>query len=1170
MERVIQATINALGFLEDGVYYPEPDCFESIRDLIRFLRNDTAMAIARRLCGERNIVRYDLVPIMKSRTTSSKLFDIALRLTINLCQPAALMFHGRYAEDKETWETYQEMERNLKNSKEAFGDVQLFKVFEKKTAAYFAQDWLNRDEETKLVVERIFALTRYILAIGDTDLDKERPPQDLNSHDQLVLAFLDSGFGKLLIKISENSTERDFHLWILEIFAMLLKQHEAKDVAEAGSIHSIEERKRQVIEMQKVVEQEAEKHLNKRRLLSSRHTAFAGSYVLKGLKAINKDNDMVVNRVIKNCTEIDYLNKRKILHRVPKNRRPFDTGNNKHLSALNVRVALRSFCMEMLQKSYSRLMCGCKDSAFSGKRSLGQDKADMHYFILMQFSLEFRRLAELSPEYIKATLSIEAFHHVQTQVDNYLERVRIERKESRIYGLRAQYALAAYKEMLLTLISILKSKNEEWEREIGLVCSHILKVEEYRDLSSCVIRKFVPGILSKTFLRNIILANHAYISLIEKFSKKGILSTVIKRRKMRKRKSRRKEKAEDIIQESRQPDWNLWDDICEELSDVIFGYCEPTVDISAIDVLLNVEDRIHQQFAMLMVQQALHQRRIADAVGIYRSARDLWPIDGIFGTNDMAPEDEFLELRAIYFVDLKEIEQNWKKCRLETYGPEVDNGSSDAVFDTELDDFDDEYEERSDESDAEAHTIEKEVDFRFDNYVAEFARIDVLKWWYIFLLADFESNTAEVNKAILKLLHRVAFDLKMAPRLYQLSLFIIFKRLGLRFKNQSINEIRKSQYLNIYQFGYHLLRRFYVDYRKIGPKLIPELLFWKGPKECYEITNGYGTFVIKEDGTKGKEILWSEELDNELRTLYEEYLLFEEKPENVDIVEYVEQGLSRPRTRRQIIRQMKLLGLRTFGARGTRRNLVGVPKSSVFMPEIIGQIHNLVEEFNSKSPSSRPGDLVNFIRNNLAEKYTRAKIIKQLQYEGIRYELSPKKKRLKQSKKLAGRRKSSEEKVDGLFKGSALLDFGCPDQRDDECEEREKHFRNKKDKSILCRSPNANDGKIPRTNSKESISNGSDVAVGNLSVQEDFKCTDGIIDSEILGHTSSKLSRDAKLDEFPADWEMKNTARDYSDDEIMLGKRDRSALRIASLPDEDNDVILKKARRKRIIASDSE
>lgn len=47
--------------------------------------------------------------------------------------------------------------------------------------------------------------------------------------------------------------------------------------------------------MQKLVQQETEKQLNKRRHMSSR-PAFAGSYILKGVKAINKDNDMVVNK----------------------------------------------------------------------------------------------------------------------------------------------------------------------------------------------------------------------------------------------------------------------------------------------------------------------------------------------------------------------------------------------------------------------------------------------------------------------------------------------------------------------------------------------------------------------------------------------------------------------------------------------------------------------------------------------------------------------------------------------------------------------------------------------------------------------------------------------------------------------------------------------------------
>uniref|UniRef100_A0A0R3RYB6 Rhodanese domain-containing protein n=1 Tax=Elaeophora elaphi TaxID=1147741 RepID=A0A0R3RYB6_9BILA len=1132
MERIIQATINALGFLEDGVYYPEPDCFESVRDLVRFLRNDTAAAIARRVCGERNIVRYDLIPIMKSPTTSDKLFDIALRLTINLCQPVSLMFAGRQPEDKETWLIYQEIEKNLRNSKEAFGDIQLFKIFEKKAAAYFAQDWLDRDEETKLLVERIFALSHYVLSIGDTDLDKERSPQDMNSHDQLVLAFLESGFGKLLVRISETSAERDFHLWILEIFSMLLKQHEAMDVVEAENIRTAEERTKQECEMQKIVQQETEEQLNKRRYISSRHSAFAGSYILRGLKAINKDNDMIVNKVIKNCNEIDHLNKRKIQRRIPKNRRPFDIETSKHISILNVRVALRSFCTEMLPKSYCRLICGCKDSAFSGKRTLGHDKADMHYFILMQFSLEFCRLAELSPEYIKASLTIEAFHHVQTQLDDYLERVRIERKEGRIYGLRAQYALAAYKELLLTLMSILKSGNEEWKREVGSACTHILRVEEYRDLSSCVIRRFMPGVFSKTFLKNIVLANHAYISLIEKFFKKGMLSTVVKRQKKRRRKPKKEGKLENIVQKSEEPDWNLWDDICEELSDAVLGYVEPTVDISAIDVLLNVDDQTHQQFAMLMVQQALQQRRIADAVGIYRSARDLWPTNGVFGTNNVEPEDEFLELRAVYFVDLKEVEANWEKCRLKTYGLElVNNTRNNALFNDGLDGFDEEYEEGSGESDVETRMVEKEINFHFDDYVTKFARVDVLKW-YIFLLADFESNTDEVNKAVLKLLHRVAFDLKMAPRLYQLSLFVIFKRLALRFKNQSIREIKKSQYFEIYQFGYHVLRRFFADYQKIGSKLIPELLFWKGPKECYEIANGYGTFEIKQDGSKGKEILWSEELDNEMRGLYEEYLLFEEKPEGVDIVEYIEQGLSRPRTRRQIIRQMKMLGLDTFGAKGIRRER-GI-KSSVFAPEIVSQIHNLIEEFNLKTPS-RSDDLVNFIRNNLAEKYTRSKIIKQLQYENVHYEPAPKKKRSKTSQKLTGRRESDEGGIDELFEGSNTLGFGYLFQSGDKREENQK--RNETNRSTICLLP-----------------------------EHDLKSIDDSTNPDIFGYTSPRSSANA------VELITTNKTRSVhnSDDEVILGKRRQSMASAASVSDEDDNSIAKKTRKKRIIRSDSE
>ncbi|VDK62201.1 unnamed protein product [Gongylonema pulchrum] len=71
---------------------------------------------------------------------------------------------------------------------------------------------------------------------------------------------------------------------------------EAKDVVEAGQMSLTEEKNKQELETRRVVAQEIEKQLDKRLCIPSRHSSFAGSYILRGMKAINKDNDMVVNK----------------------------------------------------------------------------------------------------------------------------------------------------------------------------------------------------------------------------------------------------------------------------------------------------------------------------------------------------------------------------------------------------------------------------------------------------------------------------------------------------------------------------------------------------------------------------------------------------------------------------------------------------------------------------------------------------------------------------------------------------------------------------------------------------------------------------------------------------------------------------------------------------------
>lgn len=71
----------------------------------------------------------------------------------------------------------------------------------------------------------------------------------------------------------------------------------------------------------------------------------------------------------------------------------------------------------------------------------------------------------------------------------------------------------------------------------------------------------------------------------------------------------------------------------------------------------SVNDRVLflRQFASLMVQAALRERRVADAVGLYRTARALWPFEEIFGSDKMQPEEEFIAMRVIYFSDLTQV-----------------------------------------------------------------------------------------------------------------------------------------------------------------------------------------------------------------------------------------------------------------------------------------------------------------------------------------------------------------------------------------------------------------------------------------------------------------------------------------------------------------------------------
>uniref|UniRef100_A0A914DGH5 Timeless N-terminal domain-containing protein n=1 Tax=Acrobeloides nanus TaxID=290746 RepID=A0A914DGH5_9BILA len=302
LENVVQSTISSLGYFEDGVYFREPDCFDSIRDLIRFLHQDDKKTV-RRLCTSHNLVKNDLVPIMMSKDVSEELFDAALRLTVNLCQPTLVAFGGKQPEDNEAWKLYYETpgRRNMglfPANYVAFPTVnyyiQLLSALDKIQSA--VKDWESRNERSKLLVERIIVLIRYIFALGTEGKSLAQVTElELRTRERVTHAFLTSSIPEFFVDLVHNSMEREFCLHILNIFALIVQPFKASDVAFAGKAPSAEVINKENQELQKSIEYEREKNNLKRFNLSARNF-LGGTYVVSGTKALNQQNELILQK----------------------------------------------------------------------------------------------------------------------------------------------------------------------------------------------------------------------------------------------------------------------------------------------------------------------------------------------------------------------------------------------------------------------------------------------------------------------------------------------------------------------------------------------------------------------------------------------------------------------------------------------------------------------------------------------------------------------------------------------------------------------------------------------------------------------------------------------------------------------------------------------------------
>ncbi|TMS39159.1 hypothetical protein L596_005729 [Steinernema carpocapsae] len=970
MAAIVQSTIGALGYKDNrGVYHREPDCYESVRDLITFLRNDNQKTY-RKICGTQNIVKTDLVPIMTDKSTPENLFDVALRLTINLCQPVVLVYRGEMPDSNEDWKMYMDLEANLRRSKAGFASVDFMKVLLKKIKKYFRMEWEIRSEAQKMIIERIMLLLKYALAIDSSENDKQRTSEDMNTHDRVVMAFLEAGLGPALIDIACNKYERDFHLHTLEIIALLLKEHKPVDIYRAGTE---KQREADTAQLQKAVDQEKSKLLSKKRQVGSRHSGFAGAFTVKGLKAVNKENDMVVQRVVKDANSVNHLTERKNRLKASKKECTIDKAPTTHLSSEAVRVALKNFYEILMPSAFALLLKNAKEPAF-GTQTLSNRNSDVHYFLAMRLGLEYAYLADLSFSFVEDVVTKNGFHHVQQTVFDFIDKMKVNKTEAKMIGAKSQYAVAALKELTICLNHYITKGTENIRELVKEIANDLLKLEEYRDTGFDMLKMFVPYAMPKQVLRDMVVFVHYYVRIMERSYKEGELRVVSKTAKVRSQRQNKKKAVEAEREQAETIDFlpadelvAIWDEqVAKSLTEVLNGEGTVDEDVVVIDALLKVSTKQEMSFAMLLIQRALREGDVSRAVGLHRGARELWP-EGMFGKEGINPEEEFAELREVFNSDLSVIAGEYATERAKVYETsEFIEGGGELS------------EEDSEEQD---QYLTKEINFDFKEYVIKFGRPEILRW-YSLLFADYDKNPSEVNKCILKMMHRIAFDFSEPSRLYHVSVFSTLLNIRDELKNLPNTAIKNHKHCELYRFGIHLLRKFMSTWKERGGKLIPELLFWKTSSEVFDIENGYGAFD-KDRSRKG--ILWPEELEDEVEKLHEEFMGFEDKPQGMDVADFIEHNLSETRNRKQILKLLKKLSMDMGDLRITKKFTSGKP--DIFTAEVTENMKVWVEQFKEIKEKDEEmeevKDVVEYIQMRLPEIASRSKIMKQLKYCGI-------------------------------------------------------------------------------------------------------------------------------------------------------------------------------------------
>ncbi|THK33002.1 protein timeless homolog [Diachasma alloeum] len=982
----LAATCAALGYSDGVVYRLDAGAQNVIKDLIKYLKRDDDSHTVRRYLGQSKLLQTDLTQIAIQHTKKTEFWDVLLRLIINLTSPALMLFNDILPTEKTSRNIYLQLVSHLQGYKKSLANEQFWGVVSNRLSTILRIESAERGEENELIIERILTLIRNVIQVPPDDNEK-RADNDATVHDELLFALHSSGIVDLLLFIASNSSEQQYHMQILEIIALMLREQNATKLASVGLQRSAAEKEREEAQLLAIRRREITEKLEKvKKYSGSRHSRFGGTFVVKNMKAIG-ENQLICHKPFEKIEALEFA-RDKVKLKKPKNKVRIEEAPQERTSALTVRLFLKEFCVEFLNGAYNPVMRYAKSCIIGGGHSAAADAS--HYLWAMRFFMEFNRNYKFQVKLVSETISTEMFYFVQRQMEEYYESMTMDKQKIPYWSKRLHLALKAYQELLHTILAMDKMTDKGIRDSSRVIKSNVFYVPEYRETILSQLLCYDGLKMSRSYLVDLVTTAHIFLKMLEQFvtQSRSLVVAKLKRKP-------RKKNVKNSNKEPTKPAKSLeerWEDAGPELSAVMQDGIIPTV--VPFDATLDTPIEEQKADAMKRIQKLLRRKEFEEAIGLLRSAREIWPENDFFGAPEMPVEEEFLALREIFHADLGVVEEAEEK-------QEEEEENVESFLNNENDENNDEFDE---EEEAEAETQYEETNFNFDEFLKRFANVKVVKAMAV-VLRHFEENSTEVNHYVVKMLHRIAWDCKMPAMIFQASIFRIFQR---------ILDSKHGEHKELQKFAIFIIRRFAETAEK-NRKAYMELLFWKNTREATEMLDGYDVEFVNK---KVSSAVWTEVEEDELRTLFMEHQTNKYRQDLIDWI--LENIISDNRTRRGVIKKLKELHLIVNSQRIRSEVQKRLPKE--WREEEIAQLTEMWERVKDDD------DPVELIHDGLRIKRPKPKIKEKLLELGLaqdRKELRKKRqKKINREPKASWEHQSSSEQSDNDDSDLEIIDEG--------------------------------------------------------------------------------------------------------------------------------------------------